>query len=292
MAPINAKKYYQDVDGVKGLAILGVVSAHMPDVDQLPLQAEAMFRMWQYTLGWCVIGFFYTAGYLNQFSRPSCKSSIIVCIFKRAKRLLIPCFCFSILYKIVLLGLKEFEIVKHVDVILPNDLWSFFNFLIIPCSPQFYFLIYLFFVQLFEITLSFKVSQRGVLLIAGLLLLLPIVLIMPHSLISNIHGDRPTLIPFYASAYLFGSLAHSLQNRTGAVTLVLCSILTVGASILTQQHAVALLTVPAWLIILFRYKTARPASILLAPIGRCAGSIYVWHAPITISVINVVMVYI
>ena len=90
------------IDTIKGLAIIGVVFAHMSFTSRFELATLILVDDMQKIFGWCVVAFFFSSGLLCK--KNNCKDSktIYSFIYKKFKRLIAPCFVFSITYKLIL----------------------------------------------------------------------------------------------------------------------------------------------------------------------------------------------
>ncbi|MCX6922959.1 MAG: acyltransferase, partial [Verrucomicrobia bacterium] len=135
------------VDALKGLAIIGVIFAHISFQSRLSATNLAKISVVQRLFGWCVLAFFFCAGRLTRIGQTKERGWLDFAL-KRAKRLLLPCVVFSVTYKACLLVIYHLFHLGQPGRFTPVSVSYWLAFVLVPVGPQFYFLPYLFVVSL------------------------------------------------------------------------------------------------------------------------------------------------
>jgi len=277
------------VDAIKGLAIVGVLFVHMGFASRFDEGTLADVRMLQRIFGWCVLAFFFASGCLHT-GAGAAEQDWKAFILRRARRLLVPCAAFSWVYKALLLAAKAGGFIAAAHAPALQTTADFTAFVFTPVVPQFYFLVHLFCiaVAVFPFVRLGWLRQPWVpWLIAAILLqsywLLP--LDLPH-------GEALTQLPLYAASYLAGiGFARSIETEKWrgfrhAGGMLLFGAAVAAASVARPQvlHAVAPPLLAAFAMLL-PLRALAPAVTL----GRHSGAVYVWHAPILMPVISILL---
>lgn len=233
---------------------------------------------------WCVIGFFFASGFVSvQLVQPRI-GDFGNFLSKRFTRLLIPYFCFSWFYKSALIVLGEAGLVTSVQTQLPQDFQSWMGFAFLPAPPQIYFLLVLFFIQVAGFFIIHRLVMRFVPFLIALLWVLPWFNLSDLPL----HGSRAELFPLYLGSYLLGGWISRAEPRKHlAYTAWFAGALLIP--IFSSQHGFKpiWLVFPPWLFICLSSPHLKYVRDAFSIIGRYAGQIYVWHAPIAISAVTI-----
>lgn len=200
------KAYAPEIDALKGISILGVLFLHMSFKGRLEAETLEIIDFLQFFLSWSVTAFFFSSGFL---SKPiDTKSDFKLFFKKKFVRLIIPCLTFSILYKILIIGLSLSNVFSWTTSI-PNSLEKLLLFLLLPASPQFYFLYYLFGISLLCFIIEKFLSIQWVVISSSLIMSLVYFFIpIPQDL----HGPEFSLLPVYLYSYMLGCLV-SLSKK-------------------------------------------------------------------------------
>jgi len=277
-------KKVREIDTLKALSIIGVIFMHMEFRSQFSDLAMSIINNLQISLGWCVLAFFFCSGFLLKPEQIKLKN-LNDYIFKRAHRLLIPCISFSILYKIALILLSGLNIFSWKTNI-PSSFFEIFNLIFYPVGPQFYFLVFLFWVS----TLVFffnSITKNVVVAYIGILILFTLFYIQVPSPLT-LHGPGLELIPAYTVAFAWGFLFRFKQRQLnfylGLTTLFVVAFL----CFLKQTYVFIYILIPAALFILFtRFKKLNDIAEL-SRLGEKSSAIYVWHAPLLLPFWSIV----
>ncbi len=280
--PKGARARLAGVDALKGLAIVGVLLAHMDFRGRFDAAALAWVARGQAALGWCVLAFFFAAGLLAPAPRDT--AGLGDFLIRRFRRLIVPCVVFGITYRVLIAGLAALK----VGSIRPDTPWSglgLVEFLLRPMGPQFYFMPYLFAIALAGALLELAGGVRA-LAFAGAAACLAAVWAAPGPLAP--YGAAADLIPYYAAAYGMGrALSPKGPGRDGLALAPWLAFL--GAACLLQGARVPAYTLaPAPL---YLALTALPRADRLLErtrLGRYSGGIYVWHAPLLMPALSLV----
>ena len=276
-----------EIDNLKGLAIIGVVFVHMSFYSRFSAETIKIIDFLQLIFGWCVIAFFFSAGlvskkvkreYLIDFSR------------KKFKRLIIPCFYFSLTYKLILAVISYLGFSSYSSII-PDTLIDLSLFIIAPVGPQFYFLYYLFACSMISIALELFLSRNMICIFA--IFVLPILFYFIESPI-NSYGPDLNLIPIYLYSYILGML-FSKCNSKNLNKLYAFSSLSISLVILIITNNQYLVFIQIYIPIIIWLSFIKLSSISSlfnkTKLGMYSGGIYVWHTPIVLPIVSVFFTY-
>ena len=269
-------------DAFKLLAMVGVIIAHLPP-SRFSGGAWSSIEWAQGLTGWCVLGFFAVAGMLFHSGdlRP-----LIPELQKRAKRLLIPWLAFTIFYKVAITGLAVAGIVQQVPL-PPTNLAGFVSWVLVPASPQLYFLLYLFAIQM----VCLIIVRPGVCLslAAGVVALVAWVALASPSAKgwTVLHGSAWSLVPLYfacfAAAAWAGRFAWRLLVVAGLFMAAAAWMLLAGCALIVAWQLVA-----PWLLLVLLQAVDFAAPVKgMAWLGRLSGGVYVWHAPLVLGFVAI-----
>lgn len=254
----------RSIDNLKGVAILGVVWAHMA------IGGEEVLRATQAALGWCVIAFFWASGALRieRRRRGDAKEWVI----RRARRLLIPAVAFFLLNNVAIFVLTRSGIITS----LPSDV-DFKIFLTTNLSPQIYFLVYLFSIELVARAIPGDSSIIGFVLfvLVGFLLNIYYPSPMPY-------GSHFSNIPFYLAAYVLPDAWARVEDRNRLRWGIVMGLVALFALVTSGIYIGFFIFVPpllAWLL-------PERSIPILTQVGVCSGAIFIWHAPIISSAVQ------
>ena len=274
------------IDALKGLAILGVLFAHMGFTERFDEAALAHIRVLQSLTGWCVLAFFFASGFLH--GHADAQRDWKSFARRRAARLLIPCAAFTWLNKLLLLAAKACGFAGTVAAPPLATAADIAAFVFVPASPQFYFL-----VHLFLIALAVHALLRARLLSLPLepwflaALLVQAYWFLP---LTGPHGESPAKLPLYAAVYLTGlafARARDARRMPLAIGMMIFAVSAVIAA--AAQHAVLHALVPLAFALLAPFVHARILSPAAA-LGRKSGAVFAWHAPLVMSALSVTLV--
>jgi fucose 4-O-acetylase-like acetyltransferase len=292
LTPLTTSHRVQAIDSVKGIAIIGVLFIHMSFTRRFDPATLADIQMLQHVFAWCVLAFFFASGYLHG-NTPRTAPRWIDFVKKRARRLLVPCLLFSWGYKLALLAAKSAGMASTAPPAPPLTPLSLLVAVLSPAAPQFYFLVDLFVIAVGVHTLTrFRIfrDEMGPWILGTILLqsywLLP--LGVPH-------GEDPGLLPLYAASYLLGyqSSASRIPQHSRHASLRNCVLAVLGASGLAVAFARPQLLHVAVPVILLQVALRLPIRLQspLAFLGRRSGAIYVWHTPIVMPAISLLLTH-
>ena len=238
----------------------------------------------QVIFGWCVFAFFLCAGFLGAPSARS-KSNLLPYTKKRAQRLLIPCFTFSLAYKL-LLGLFGMATQGSTRIAIGHITFQeALAFLFIPASPQFYFLPFLFTIDIVAFILI-VFAPRSTILSGGVL-----VSFLTFYWFTKIpllpFGDNPNLLPAYFVAYWSGRILNAGMGRSSGWW---CGLIFVTAALCVHHKSwfYFQLLIPIGLYLLV---SSLPKWRRLESLGRESGSIFVWHDPLLLPALSIILAY-
>jgi hypothetical protein len=268
-----------EVDGLKAVAIVGIIILHMSFRSRMDAAALALVDMLQLLFGWSVIAFFFASGLLTRAVKDFTTLSKFA--FNRFKRLLMPCVVFSWSYKFLLVVSAGLDIGNNTG----PTAFDAVEFLFAPVGPQFYFLPMLYAISMCIAVTEIWLSERGLILAAGGILLMAYQFI-PLPL--NGYGASVSLLPVYMFSYVAGRVLSPLtpgRKAEGSLAIfgfVLAGCL--GYSTLVLLYAY----IPILLFMLFnRWKDV--AKMLVASgLGKNSSAIYVWHAPVILPFVSIV----
>jgi fucose 4-O-acetylase-like acetyltransferase len=275
-----------EIDALKGLAIVGVVLIHIPKSGHFTDQALAFVETFQNIFSWSVLAFFFAAGFLSQTSQNNKDFSSY--IKSRVSRLLIPYIFFNIFYKLALSAFYTFGLIKTADFPFPNTAHHLIAFVLSPAPPQLYFLVYLFFVQ----AISFAVLKNKYVYLAASFSLVAMVYIYSKNstyALTAPHGPQIENLPVYFLNFYIGIIIARLDSCSCSRKLSLIFVMALGVgALLAGQFFIPLGGCIAVLSIFFALRCLCAELDFLLPLqklGLQSGSIFILHAPITISVI-------
>lgn len=289
----HIKSYQASIDALKGVAIIGVVAMHLPRGGGVGGQDREIVVLVQLLMEWCVLGFFFAAGFLQgskagKFNFKSWGRFTLV----RVWRLLIPCLAFSIFNKGVLYVLWSHGLVRLLPYEKPVSLLTSAKFLFDPCAPQFYFLPVLFCVQVAGFPIMHGLKSTAFYIAVGTFLLnlfiwTPVADAMP------LHGFHPQLYLFYFSVYLLGFYMVKSGDRFPSLKnpcIAACALGLVFLCLIGPYGwKLIFFMVPPCVNGFFHFFANSRITRFFSKLGRQSAGIFVWHAPIVIS--GVAMVF-
>jgi fucose 4-O-acetylase-like acetyltransferase len=266
-------------DAFKLLAITGVILIHLPARDRFDQAAWQSVEAVQTVFGWAVIGFFAIAGILyHDNGRTSARDELR----RRARRLLVPWLAFTLLYKVAVSVLAWLGMIRNYSWPADSDAANLVSWLMSPADPQLYFLLYLFGIQAVVILLH-RISPM---LVAGSAVAGGLIWLSYTAGVSSyvlLHGGSLSLVPIYFAYFAAGVLCGSSQARLG-ICLGVFGVVAI-VLFLTNRDVVlsAQVLIPWLLLFLFRAGDRTALMKCLGVVGRLAGVVYVWHAPLVIA---------
>jgi peptidoglycan/LPS O-acetylase OafA/YrhL len=278
-------KRYAEIDALKGLAIIGVVIAHMTFQNRFEDSTLELVNRLQGLFGWCVIAFFFCSGLLE---KPlTAKDELIKSLIKRFKRLVVPSIVFSVSYKFILLGISLTKIFSWQSPI-PTSIEEVVNFILFPVGPQFYFLYYLYVISSGVAVFTWLTSNTA--LFFSIAIALPtfyVFIDMP----SKGYGSEYSLLPIYLFSYVLGCASSKKDKDIGA-TQYYCMVImpVIITAILSKSLTVCYIFVPISMWIIFRNFPNLPNLINKTKLGKYSSAIYVWHAPLALPIASIVCV--
>jgi len=276
------------LDAVKGLSIIGVLFVHMAFTSRFDRDTLASIHALQRFFGWCVLAFFFVSGFLHPASTSAAGWTNFA--KKRARRLLVPCLAFSWMYKLALQAMASSGIVISAPLKWPMTPLTLFREAITPAYPQFYFLAYL-----FLITVSVHALVRCRWFHNDLVpCLFAAVLLQAYSRIplAEAHGEALTLLPLYAASYLAGigvARWKGTARQSDIIAAVAIAAFAFAAAIVSAANSqvffVLIPPITAAIAMLPKQRILSP----LAFLGRHSGAVYVWHTPLVMPVLSVLL---
>ncbi|MCP9884180.1 acyltransferase family protein [Synechococcus sp. ATX 2A4] len=106
MHPTKAATRFEEIDAIKGLAIIGVIIAHMSFTSRFDPETIAIIKALQLLFAWSVIAFFYTSGALARDAAITNLPQLRHFASRRFKRLILPSIVFSCTYNLILMAMK------------------------------------------------------------------------------------------------------------------------------------------------------------------------------------------
>jgi len=189
---------YAEVDALKGVAIIGVLFAHLSFEGRFDASTLNAVGVLQGLFGWCVIAFFFASGLLGK--PVGRKDALVGFVRKRFVRLIIPCWVFSVSYRLLRCGLFLTGRFSW-DSPIPESAADALGFFLLPEGPQFYFLVYLFCVAVLFELLDLTLPRFLAYWITALAMPLSYVLIDGPA---RGYGPEIALWPVYLFAYAAG----------------------------------------------------------------------------------------
>jgi len=276
---------FSEVDSLKGLAIIGVIIAHISVEERLDIGTIEIVNNLQAIFGWCVLAFFFSSGILHNNS-PDNLNSFTSFAKKRFLRLIIPCLFFSIFYKIILMVIYFTGMFSWSSPV-PKNANDVFKFFFVPVGPQFYFLYYLFSVSILVALLRIILSTKVFFVLSAVLFPISYFLLGTPS---SAYGADFTLIPMYFFMYIIGHFI-AIQNNKTTIYFYALFILPVLISIFISGNLVfGYIFVPFF--IWYFFRTFKYISLIFNKInlGSYSSGIYVWHAPLVLPFVSIVCV--
>jgi fucose 4-O-acetylase-like acetyltransferase len=277
---------------VKGISIIGVLFIHMAFARRFDPATLVNIQMLQHLFAWCVLAFFFASGYLHGNTTRAAPRWIDF-VRKRARRLLVPCLLFSWGYKLALLAAKSAGMASTAPPAPALTPFSLLVAVLSPVPPQFYFLVDLFVIAVGVHTMTrlriFR-DKMGPWILGTILLqsywLLPL---------GAPHGEDPGLLPLYAASYLLGfqSSASRIRQHSRHAALRNCTLAVLAASCLAVAFARPQLLHIAAPVFLLQLALRLPIRLQspFAFLGRHSGAIYVWHTPIVMPAISLLLAH-
>jgi len=274
-----------EIDALKGVAIVGVVFAHIALEGRLELITVEATKSIQSTLGWCVLAFFWTSGFLTQ-RRQNSITDVYGFVKQRFLRLVLPCVVFSISYKVILWVLY-FTGAFSWEYSAPLNIQEVLEFALKPVGPQFYFLYYLFGISsVFSLVCSFLEQKVFFLFSATLLPILYLIIDIPQSG----YGPDSSLIPFYFFSYVAGVCISNFSGKQQLLAILMFLLSVFLVSIIGKSIIPLYILIPCILQFYFK-KVPRLAKLIdITKVGKFSSGIYVWHAPIVLPFVSIVCV--
>lgn len=276
---------FSEIDALKGLSILGVIFAHSTFNDRFDITTLDYIKTLQSLFGWCVLGFFFASGFLIK-TRPSSTYELIRMVKKQFFKLIIPCLIFSLTYKLIMLGLSATPLLHQQPIIFSN-FYIIIDFLFVPIGPQFYFLYYLFAISSVIAVIQLWLSNNSLLILFSTLFAVSPALNFAPDLT---YGPSGHIIPLYIFSYLLG-YGLSNQYKTIKKSYYLMLLLPIcTASIYSDNYLYLYALIPFMLLMALRNLPIATRIINKTQLGIYSSAIFVWHAPITLAFVSIVMV--
>lgn len=255
----------QSLDMLKGLAILGVLLAHMGSGDRF----DGLLGLLQFLLGWCVTAFFYASGAVTRLPN----SDPLAYVLGRAKRLLIPFAIFAVGGNILVVSGVMAGAIYNPEIASKGwpAVWAAIY------SPQLYFLPLLFVVSSTWALLNQRINTTTRTLIV--FALIPWVWI--HSYEGTGYGNYLFLYPIYIAAFVIAQ-ASPTQRRYLSIPLLVSGF---AELVLRGQFYSGHIAVVIWLGVAFEQPWARRI-LPLKWLGVASGAIFLWHCPVILPLIS------
>lgn len=273
----SSKQYFFEITSLKALSIVGVLFAHMNFVSRFnDLTIEVIHEI-QLIFGWCVLAFFFSSGFLT---KKLVKNIDIVTNFQnKFYKLLVPAMVFSITYKFLLIFFTKNDMADTNGII---------SFILIPVGPQIYFLYYLFFIAIFVDTLLKYINTKILLIVTSFLFIFSNILI--DKLPELPYGSDSGLIPFYMYSYLLGIVTRNILLKNFSWFLIYVPISTMVILMLFKDIIFIYVLIPLGIFyFLQKFKTIN-YYIYNTYLGQLSSSIYIYHAPILMPAISILLV--
>jgi surface polysaccharide O-acyltransferase-like enzyme len=272
-----------EIDALKGIAMIGVLFAHMSFTSRFDGRALEVVEIVQFFLGWCVMAFFWASGFLSK-DAPQTEADVRRSIAGKFKRLLVPCFIFSITYKIFRIGLSATGCFSW-ETPLPSGLSDALQFLLWPIGPQFYFLHYLFGLSVMFAVLRLRLSPAVIYVISLM------VFAGAHCFMgapARGYGPDFRLLPYYVLSYVSGAYFRSADGRGETRILWTMFVVALIASVIDGRVFPFYIMVPMVVQHLLRMSPSLARWVKIGTLGEYSAGIFVWHAPILMPVISIV----
>ena len=286
------------IDALKGLAIVGVLFAHMGFSARFDAATLDHILLLQTLTGWCVLAFFFASGFLH--AHADAGRDLKNFTQRRAVRLLIPCAAFSWMNKLLLLAASAGGFL-HTDaapsLATPADILAF---VFVPAAPQFYFLAHLFIIAV----LVHALLKARLLAHPFAPWLLAVLLLQSYWFLplAKPHGEALTQFPLYAAVYLSGlglvSNLRLFRSRSAALPAaktsgwrqfagIMLFYATIAVGIVRPALLYALVPLALALITTFFFRRILPP---FAALGKKSGAIFAWHAPLIMTAFSIALV--
>jgi peptidoglycan/LPS O-acetylase OafA/YrhL len=275
------------VDLLKGWSILGVIFIHMSFASRFGSDAMQAITVLQRLFAWAVVAFLFCAGFL--FAKSSAVGQDARSyVPKRARRLLLPWIGFTLIYNFLLLAAYRFHfITSPIPVRFDDTHWhQFIQFITWQGAPQLYFLPYLFLISVLCHLLCGAIRREWALWLGALLL----TAVSGWLDSGEPHGGEWVHFPAYAATYLAGVLVAKpafllpvRQRRLFFGVIAGCFV-----ALCLARPMLAYLAAPLAALPLQRFVPGAVAP-LVSYLGRRSGPIYVWHTPIIMPFLSIVL---
>lgn len=278
------KKKFPEIDALKGIAIIGVVILHMSFDSRLSLSALEIVETLQLIFSWSVLAFFFCSGFLQ---KPIVDiASLKSVIKKRMKRLIVPSLSFSITYKILMMAIAKTGFFSW-DFPIPTTIQELMAFLLMPISPQFYFLYFLFAISILHLGLELLLSKK--VYFWGVSFIFPLIYIF-ISIPESLHGPDNRLLPIYFLSYVFGYFL-GIHEKEQTNKLIIFALIPITIAILLTKNLLFLaLYIPALCFWTLKYLPEITNLFNKTQLGKYSSGIYVWHAPILLPFMSIISV--
>jgi len=277
---------YTSIDKVKAISIVGVLIIHSGFVSRFDAETMDIWKFLLRCFDWSVVSFFYISGLLQRSN-----ISWTGVVKKRFQSLIIPFLFYNVLYSLIFFAGYYYQ----VGALAFHDV-SWKTILLAPIvSPAFqlYFLPYLFFISVLSALLGTMVKRYG----QWFFLVCFLGVICYYEWTGypvESHGAHFIKLPLYFAAFALGQSSQKVwmiknslnQGNLGGWTVLFFVL--VGTTCILGSGAWVLFFPPLILLLadccsfLFQGR-------VLTLLGRCSGSIYVWHTPLLMPVISIVL---
>lgn len=271
---------------LKGIAIIGVVLIHLPHSKIFDDNSWAILQSIQYCFDWSVLAFFFASGCVDANASTESWKDKSTYVVRRANRLLLPFAIFSLAYKTALILFSELGYIEKELHAFPNSFFGWVEFLLGPAPPQFYFLPLLFAIQV-SAKLLRPYFDSALPETAILFTIAPLMGVLGFRVDQPLHGPHYSLYLLYAGTYIAGLYEIQASKKHFIRFLIMWSVVAgfTGALQGGLLKGVSVVT-PLWIFCLLCQTECTHLSKVLNYLGARSGRIYVWHAPILISIVT------
>lgn len=285
-----------EIDYLKAISIVGVIFIHMSFESRFTPSMLDWISFMQKSLGWCVLSFFFCSGVLSEKSLKLSLNAARIFVKKKIVGLLVPYFSFNILYKLLLCVISLSGFVQWTAP-LPDSLISTLIFFVFPVEPQLYFLTYLFIVSCIYYILLLLLRKHY--FVHLIVLFLFGVFYMFASPLLKVHGKELILFPLYLLSYSSGALMSfhlSDKSRKNLYFPMLFLVIALGCWKTSLLYI--FVAIPPILFLMLRKAQSiidgpkdqgRKISEWIAFVGKKSGAIYIWHAPVLMSFLSILL---
>jgi|GEM_PF-6666135 len=272
------------IDSIKGLAILGVVLAHMQFKSRFCQETLDYLLFFHKIFIWCVLAFFFASGFFQK--KIGTSLGLRDYLLLKGKRLLVPAVSFSLLYKCLILLLMVFREINSV-LAVPSTPLEMVKFLFFPAPPQFYFLYYLFFILLGHFALQIWFSDLTIFLISVVGYLVGVhALGTPNYLFGDFTSNIPSYFVQVSLGFVIASDESIFRKKLYLVSFVLVLCIQCFSY---AQVAYLIMIVPVFLYYsLSKLKMSKYLKTFNF-LGKHSSSIFVWHTPIVSPILNIIL---